>query len=314
MKFYECLNANVARTRITLHVHALPGLARPGVIIATIATTSMPELSIESAPVLLTKRSVADALRSWAITLGCPVSYLEQARVVSVQREFVEGEREVRIFTRGESAVVSMPSAAARDFALGDDEINELVELARSDAAPGTVVTLRGTTLVVDDEPASVSVLDYDTFRAATNPARAAMVFDPRLDVMDMLRHEVSAAEWEKGGGLLLSPHRVGALAGGVLVALATVSAADGHLARIHVIVAPNFRRRGLGRLVLQALAKHVLSEGLLPFARIGANDVAARALAGATGFVAFARALTIRITAVPQHQAAHGGAGPVFA
>ncbi len=274
---------------------------------------SMSDRSIDSAPVLLAKRSVADALRSWAIPLGCPVSYLERTSVVSVERD-VADEREVRIFSRGETAVVSMPSADARDFDLGNDEINELVELTRGDAEPGSFVVLRGATLVVGDEPASVSMLDFDTLRAMMHPARAAIVYDPRPDVMDMLRHEVSAAEWEKGGGLLASPHRVGALAGGVLVALASVSTADGHLARVRVVVAPSFRRRGLGRLVLQKLVQHVLAEGLLPIARMAAIDRPALTLADATGFVHFARALTMRITAVPQQQGAHGGAGPVFA
>ncbi len=272
----------------------------------------MPDRSIDSAPVMLAKRSVADALRSWAISLGCPVSYLEQARVVSVLRDFAEDEREVRIFARGESAVVSMPSADARDFDLGNNEIAELVELARGNAEPGTFLIMRGRTLVVGDEPVAISLLDHDTFKTATNLARAVIVYDPRPDLLDSLRNEVSAVEWEKGGGLLRSPHRVGALAGSVLVALATVSTADGHVGRIRVVVAPKFRRRGFGRLVLQALAKNVLAEGLLPSARIGPNDSAARALAGATGFVLFARALTLRITAVPQRQAAHGGAGPV--
>ena len=273
----------------------------------------MSDLSIDAKSVMLAKRSVADVLRSWAVPLGCPVSYLERQGVVSVERD-VDEEREVRIFTRGDLAVVSMPSADARDFDLGNNEINELVELTRRGAEPGAVVIMRGTMLVIGDEPASVAVLDYNTFRAAINPARAVIAYDPRPDVMDMLRHKVSAVDWEKGGGLFVSPHRVGALAGGVLVALASVSTADGHLARVRVVVAPNFRRRGLGGLVLQKLAKHVLVEGLLPVARIATTDIAAQTLADATGFVHFARALTMRITAVSQHQEAHGGAGPVFA
>ena len=125
------------------------------------------------------------------------------------------------------------------------------------------------------------------------------LVYDPRRDVLDMLRHDVSADEWNQGGGNLDSPHRVGALQGGVLVALATVDAPQGRLARIRVLVSPRHRRMGYGRVVLHALVRHVLSQGFIPVVRLAVGDLAARALASAVGFVSFARALTLHVTSV---------------
>jgi GNAT superfamily N-acetyltransferase len=125
------------------------------------------------------------------------------------------------------------------------------------------------------------------------------LVYDPRRDVLDMLRYDVSPDEWNEGGGNLDSPHRVGALQGGVLVALATVEAPEGRLARVRVLVSPRHRRMGYGRAVVHALVRHVLRQGLLPIVRLAVGDLAARALASAVGFASFARALTLHVTSV---------------
>jgi hypothetical protein len=50
---------------------------------------------------------------------------------------------------------------------------------------------------------------------------------------------------------------------------------------------------------VLHALARHVLSQGFIPFVRLTVGDLAARALASTVGFVSFARALTLHVTRV---------------
>ena len=86
---------------------------------------------------------------------------------------------------------------------------------------------------------------------------------------------------------------------GGVLVALATVDAPQGRLARVRVLVSPRHRRMGYGRAVLHALVRHVLSQGFIPFVRLAVGDLAARTLASTVGFVAFARALTLYVTHV---------------
>ncbi len=79
-------------------------------------------------------------------------------------------------------------------------------------------------------------------------------------------------------------------------MALATADEPIGRLTRLRVIVAPSHRRRGLGVTVLQSLSHRLIVEGLLPLARLTVHDVAARALAGAVGFVHFARSLTLRV------------------
>jgi GNAT superfamily N-acetyltransferase len=149
--------------------------------------------------------------------------------------------------------------------------------------------------LTVSDDPAAVELLDESTLSPAPNVA-GMLVYDPSRFVLDMLRHDVSPDAWNEGGGRLDSPHRVGALQGGVLVALATVEAPDGLLARVRVLVSPRHRRMGYGHAVVHTLVRHVLSQGLLPVVRLAVGDHAARALASTVGFVSFAQALTLHV------------------
>ena len=229
--------------------------------------------------------------------LGCPVGYLERHRVTTVER-LGGDERVVRTFVRDEVGVVSVPCEEDMDLGLDPVEVQELIALTRLEASPGSVVELRRTRLTVSEDAAAVELLDECTISPAPKVA-GVLVYDPRRDVLDMLRHDVSPFEWNEGGGNLDAPHRVGALQGGVLVALATVDAPQGRLARIRVLVSPRHRRMGYGRAVLHALVRHVLSQGFIPVVRLAVGDLAARALAGAVGFVSFARALTLHVTSV---------------
>ena len=69
----------------------------------------------------LDARSVADALRSYAMSLGCPVGYLERQRVATVERHGDE-QRVVRTFVRDGAGLVSVPS--------GEEELGlELAEV-----------------------------------------------------------------------------------------------------------------------------------------------------------------------------------------
>ncbi len=245
----------------------------------------------------LANRTVSDALRSWAQLLECPVGYLEGQRVRVLEREHKD-EKLLLTFASDSVGLVSLPSADARDYDLEPDELRELIAMTRAELQVGAVLHMREATLVVDDEPASLALLDEETLSAWPQGV-GAFVYDPMPAVLDMLRHEVAPLEWQHGGGAHESPHRVGILAGGVLVALASVARPVGKLARIRVVVAPTHRRRGLGRLVLHTLARHVLDQGLLPYCRLALNDIAARALATAVGFVLFARSLTMHAAAI---------------
>ena len=226
--------------------------------------------------------------------LGCPVGYLERHRVTTVER-LGGDERVVRTFVRDEVGVVSVPCEEDMDLGLDPVDVQELIALTRLEASPGSVVELRRTRLTVSED-AAAELLDECTISPAPKVA-GVLVYDPRRDVLDMLRHDVSPFEWNEGGGNLDAPHRVGALQGGVLVALATVDAPQGRLARIRVLVSPRHRRMGYGRAVLHALVRHVLSQGFIPVVRLAVGDLASRALAGAVGFVSFARALTLHVT-----------------
>lgn len=244
----------------------------------------------------LLDRSVADALRSYALPLGCPVGYLQEPRVVAHARAHGD-DPDIHTFVRGGVGLVSLPDAGQLEIEL--DEIEELVALTRQDDAIGATVELRSARLIVGKDPAAMSVLDEQTL-VHKRGAVASIVINPSRAVLDMLRNVVPPHEWSEGGGDAVAIHRVGALAGGVLVALATVEKPLGRMTRMRVIVDPTCRRRGFGRVVILELAKLVLREGLLPYCRLRASDVAARALANATGFVAFAQSLTMQVVRAP--------------
>lgn len=261
--------------------------------------------------VSLAQRSVSDALRSWALLLDCPVGYLERQRVDWLERDSSDGPF-VMTFVRGDVGLVSLPNSDSRDFDLESDELQSLIAITRAETHVGETVQLRDATLEVENEPAALVVVDNQTLTGEPR-VPASLVYDPRAAVLDMLRHEVTPQDWHQGGGGLESPHRVGALAGGVLVALASVTRPVGHMARIRVVVAPTHRRRGFGRLVLRALARHVIDQGLIPFCRLAANDVAARALATAVGFVAFAHSLTMRVTSIGSSDSVPSNSNPAL-
>ncbi len=245
----------------------------------------------------LADRSVAEALRSCAMSLGSPVGYLERQRVAIVERLGAD-QRVVRTFVRDAVGLVSVPCKEEIDLGLAPADLEELISLTRLEASPGSVVALRTARLTVSADPAAIELLDECTLSPGPRVA-GMLVYDPRRDVLDMLRHDVSPDDWNEGGGNLDSPHRVGAMQGGVLVALATVEAPQGRLARVRVLVSPRHRRMGYGRAVVHALVRHVLNQGFIPVVRLAAGDLAARALASAVGFVSFARALTLHVTRV---------------
>ncbi|GAB1342420.1 GNAT family N-acetyltransferase [Gemmatimonas sp.] len=133
--------------------------------------------------------------------------------------------------------------------------------------------------------------------------AAAVLVYGPAPALLDTLRFDVSAADWqafaeptESGAREQL---RVGAIRGGVLVALATASAPQGRLSRMRVLVSPAFRQIGLGHLVLHRAVRRVLHDGLLPYATLVSTDLGARALARAVGFVSLSPAFGIAAPAL---------------
>ncbi|MES2523721.1 MAG: GNAT family N-acetyltransferase [Gemmatimonadota bacterium] len=267
----------------------------------------MNEQFVPSQHKALAPRSVADALRSIAAPLGCPVGFLETARVMSFTRRNSE-DTFVRTFLRGETAVVSAPHGDACQLELDDRAIQELVDLTVSEDSPGAVVYVNGLRLEIDNDPAALVMADDGTFVTQIARMPASLVINPQRTVLDMLRMEVSPQEWTQGGGDLPVRQSVGALAGGVLVALATVEQPVGRMARLRVIVAPNYRKRGFGKLVLHELVRRVLGQGLLPFCRLAFGDMASRALASAVGFVTFARSLSMRVVPVHEDQVTHAG------
>jgi GNAT superfamily N-acetyltransferase len=145
------------------------------------------------------------------------------------------------------------------------------------------------------DMPADRSVLvvaDERTLQPEP-PASAMLVYEPGGAALSTLRFDVGAADWERQVGAA-AQHRIGAIRGGVLIAVASMDPPEGRLARIRVLVSPTFRQRGFGHLVLHRLATRVLHGGLFPYARLAAHDLTARALAARTGFVTLARQMSV--------------------
>jgi len=261
--------------------------------------------------VSLARRSVSDALRSWALLLDCPVGYLEAQRVDWLERDSSDAPF-VMTFARGSVGLVSLPNADSRDFDLEPDELQTLIAITRAESHVGETVQLRDAILEVENEPAALAAVDDQTLTVEPR-VPASLVYDPPPAVLDMLRHEVTPHDWSQGGAAGESVHRVGAMSGGVLVALASVMRPIGHMARIRVVVAPTHRRRGFGRLVLRALSRHVIDQGLLPFCRLAVNDIAARALSNAVGFVDFAHSLTMRVTSIGSSHGLRSGVNPAL-
>lgn len=242
----------------------------------------------------LSDRSVADALRSYAIAFDCPVGYLEPPASRRQWRRR-SGDDAIHTFTRGNVELVSLPPVQQPGLALDIDDLDDLLSLTRSPIDPAQHLDIRGARIELVDDPAQVALVDLDTLQRRPS-APVMLVYNPSPSVLDMLRGAVSPTEWRDGGGDSHDVQRVGALSGGVLVALATAQQPMGRLARLSVIVAPSHRRRGLGLTVLQSLAHRVLNDGLLPYCRLAMHNLAAHALASAVGFVAFARTLSMRI------------------
>ncbi len=235
--------------------------------------------------------------------MGCPVSYLETARVSRTDRTDPSDDA-LYTFARGDVRVVSVPATDGLADALDDAAIAELLELTGSAVGAGMTLNVSGATFQVEDEP-TLSFADRHTLRRPAMP-NLMIVQDPKGQVLDDLRGQLQPSEWIQGGGAVDATangtKRIGAFAGGTLVALATVEAPMGRMARIRVVVSPTFRRRGLARLVLYELCQRVINAGLLPYARIASSDLAANALAAMMGFVVLARALTLRVVARHNH------------
>lgn len=246
----------------------------------------------------LTERTVAEALRSLAMPLGCPVGFLERQRAAVVERLCNDAAPHavVRTFVREEVGVVSLPCAEQMPLAIDAADVHELIAFTRLEAEPGTTLTIGPARLTVDAEPAAVRVADAGTV-SASRASSAMLVFEPGRAALDELKYDVSRSDWDDHGCDSSATHRVGALHGGMLVALASVEQPHGQLARIRVLVSPTFRRSGLGRLVLRTLAQRVLAQGLFPYVRITTTDLAARALSSTVGFAGFARTLTLQVT-----------------
>jgi hypothetical protein len=140
-----------------------------------------------------------------------------------------------------------------------------------------------------------IALVDERTLTAEPAPV-AMLVYEPAPMLLDTLRFDVSHEEWrpfaKASDEAARAVLQVGAMRGGVLVALAAAERPQGRLSRLRVLVSPAFRHIGLGHLVLHRAARALLFDGLLPYARLATTDFGARSLARAVGFVNITRSL----------------------
>lgn len=146
---------------------------------------------------------------------------------------------------------------------------------------------------IISEHDELLALVDRQTVTA--EPAwKAVLVYEPAIMLLDTLRFDVSREEWQPFAhtrdAAAQSMLRVGAMRGGVLVALAAAERPEGRLSRLRVLVSPAFRQIGLGHLVLHRAVRALLHEGLLPYARLATSELAPRALARAVGFVSLKR------------------------
>ena len=125
---------------------------------------------------------------------------------------------------------------------------------------------------------------------------KAVLVYTPAPMLLDTLRFDVSNEDWSPFASACTvageTVVQVGAMRGGVLVALAVADQPQGRLSRLRVLVSPTFRHIGLGHLVLHRAVRALLRDGLIPYARLATTDLGARALARTVGFVNITRSL----------------------
>jgi GNAT superfamily N-acetyltransferase len=174
-------------------------------------------------------------------------------------------------------------------MALAERTIAEALRVFAPHAA--TDGARHGSTSVREPISADEVLTMVDDQTLASEPrANAVLVYGPAPMLLETLRFDLSPEEWRPFSPTLRGPSadrfRVGALRGGVLVALATAGAPVGRLSRLRVVVSPAFRQIGLGHLVLHRAVQAVLRDGLLPYATLVPTDLGARALARAVGFV----------------------------
>jgi GNAT superfamily N-acetyltransferase len=164
----------------------------------------------------------------------------------------------------------------------------------------------QGTTPPLAANPVAVPALGEDELIAlvdgrtltAEPASKAMLVYTPAPMLLDTLRFDVSNEEWtpfDRSRADAARPvMQVGAMRGGVLVALAAADQPQGRLSRLRVLVSPTFRHLGLGHLVLHRAVRALLHDGLLPYVRLATSDLGARSLARTVGFVNITRSLGV--------------------
>lgn len=190
-------------------------------------------------------------------------------------------------------------------MALAERTITEALRVFAPRTVAPRAVAARGVRQGLRHAPApAVTPVAQDEFIAMVDErtitgepsANAVLVYGPAPLLVDTLRVDVTPEEWQAFASIEQTPANgpswhIGALRGGVLVAMATAARPQGKLSRLRVVVSPAFRQLGLGHLVLHRAVQHVLREGLLPYATFVSTDLGARALAKAVGFVNITRA-----------------------
>lgn len=188
----------------------------------------------------------------------------------------------------------------------GIDLFRPLVTMRLSEKDPEATAELIYTALpagtaVLLSSPAAYEPIIRTFFNIEKEERLRIFVLDPaRFQAVINVLALAAPAPNELPRFVILKPHQDPD--GGGVVAAAGLNWQSPRFAEISVNTRPNYRRRGLGRSVVSALAQHVLQDGRLPLYAAAESNAASAELAQQLGFIdSGARELMIEATVQPR-------------
>lgn len=227
----------------------------------------------------LTPRSRDRIHRDWADRLGCAPTAFEQSGVTLAT---AATDRTVRLLRRGDTTIVAanprlQEALADRTHAVARwplIDADGLVERALGDSSD-RVATAQA--------PVVLAYVDATSFVRVDSDARILEAGD--TDAFEALNDRIPPNEWARASPTFRPGRTAGLFRDGDLVAAATLG--EGSLPDIGVVVAPEYRGRGIGQGVVSCVLEAAFEQdgGVVPRYRTPEAVGASTSLAAALGF-----------------------------